>query len=75
MTGRGQPKRTDNCGRERKNTVENRTKGKRFGLGKVAVAVVALLLLGVMASSALAIRFTKIWRSSPVLAVTGICSR
>ena len=46
----------DNCGEERVNMAgkdQGRTT-KRYGVSKVAAALVALLLLGVMASSALA---------------------
>jgi hypothetical protein len=55
MAGRGRSsgKGNENCGKETgRLTVENRTSRLRFG--KLAAAFVALLLLGVMASSALA---------------------
>jgi hypothetical protein len=57
MAGRGRSsgKGNENCGNEKgSTTVDDRTKKTRFGFAKLAAAFVALLLLGVMASSALA---------------------
>jgi hypothetical protein len=56
MTGRGRNTSTvnKNCGDERGNTVESRTRRTGFRCAKVAAGLVAMLLLGLMASGALA---------------------
>src|SRR4051794_14368880 len=54
-TARDGGKSNENCGEERGNMAgKDQGRTKRYGVSKIAAALVALLLLGVMASSALA---------------------